>query len=130
MNRAQYEKEHWEEIAKSDDYMKHISDKTVTVQKCINAIKPHLKKGNILEVGCGIGRITKPLSKEMKTSFFVGTDISFSMLAKANGQLKNLIWLEADARKLEERIRFLSKEIKKRIKFDSVYSMTMIHQRS
>lgn len=45
------------------------------------AARPMLPRGNALDIGCGIGRLTKPLAKRFKN--VVGVDVSEEMIAQA-----------------------------------------------
>lgn len=51
------------------------------VEHCLSYISRHLiYGGSILDFGCGVGRLTKPLAKAEPETRFVGVDISWSMI--------------------------------------------------
>lgn len=68
------EREFWDKATKSTDLRNEwICDKDVTDEECLVAIMPYLKPGRILDLGCGIGRLTQGY----------GVDISPKMLQLA-----------------------------------------------
>lgn len=85
------ERKYWEAAADDPDVeKKYIS--SIDTQECLAAIIPHLKHHRILEIGCGIGRLTSELcmSSKMGCCNFHGIDISEKMigLARENTQQK------------------------------------------
>lgn len=65
------EQEYWDKAAESNNLRNDwICDKNVSDKQCLDLILPYLKPGTILDLGCGIGRLTQGY----------GTDISPKML--------------------------------------------------
>lgn len=57
--------------------------------------------GTILDIGCGLGRLTRPLARQAER--VIALDVSSEMLAQArelNGQLDNVEWVHGDGRSL------------------------------
>lgn len=76
----------WKTKATKDD----ICDKALTVDDFLPLILPELapaiKKGsNILDFGCGIGRLTIPVAKHFTQANLIGVDINQSFLEEAIG---------------------------------------------
>ena len=63
-------------ISGEDDYKKHVEDDEI-----ITAHFAHKENCTALEIGCGAGRILRPMSRDF--GHVIGTDISGEMLAKA-----------------------------------------------
>ena len=96
-NRAKEEYKYWNDIARSEDRNIHICDSDVTVKMCLDAIIPELgKPKSILEIGCGIGRLTIPVAKHFPRAKVHGVDISDEMLkiatrnVIAHGEIDNV----------------------------------------
>lgn len=74
------------------------------VEHCLAHIEPHLPEtGKVLDIGCGVGRLTGPLASRRPDLRFVGSDTSAQMvsLARRNWSLPNLdfaasSWVPAD----------------------------------
>jgi len=65
----------------------------VGIDACLAQILPALtpalrKEGTILDLGCGIGRLTLPLAEAFPECSFVGVDISPRMVAEARAEAK------------------------------------------
>lgn len=117
MNRIEEERQYWNKAAKDPDVdRKYIAD--VDTEECLTkAIRPHLKYGVTLDLGCGVGRLTIPIAEDTD-SFVYGLDISENMLriaAKRSKGLKNIQYLDNDGRYIPFDDDF----------FDSVYSMLL-----
>ena len=111
--RVEKERKHWEALANSDQRDINISDPHVTVEKCIDAIYPYIKEyERVLEIGCGIRRITKPMAIKMPNSYIYGVDISDSMIdvAEKNKPDNATFWVN-DGRRLHASV-------------EAIYSMT------
>jgi SAM-dependent methyltransferase len=57
--------------------------------------------GTVLDIGCGLGRLTRPLARQ--AARVIALDVSSEMLAKArelNAQLENVEWVHGDGRSL------------------------------
>lgn len=81
------EKAYWDKAAQDPNVAtEYIAD--VDADKCLAAITPHLKPGKVLEIGCGIGRLTSELAMS-RGGFVYGIDISQKMLQLAD---KNTAW--------------------------------------
>lgn len=111
------EKEYWDNAAQDPDVnKKYICD--IDLEKCLTAITSDLKTGKILEIGCGVGRLTSWLATSSKFggSYIHGIDISEKMvrLAKENTPWKTYTTYSVnDGRTIPYSDGF----------FDSVYSM-------
>lgn len=108
MNRLEYEQDFWEEAAKDKKVDKYIADKKVTIEKCTDAILPHIKGcKNVLEIGCGVGRLTIPFAKKLKKTNFYGVDISLGMVLIASKKakvIKNVLFEQNDGRTLPKHV--------------------------
>lgn len=72
------------------------------VDPCLEAIVPHLHiepGGEVLEIGCGIGRLTVPLAERNPETMFHGVDISPEMISRAP-EVDNIVWHIVDGRTL------------------------------
>lgn len=116
MKRIEQEKQYWDKAAADPDVdRKFIAD--VDTEACLKAIRPHLKYGVTLDLGCGVGRLTIPIAKDTD-SFVYGVDISEPMLKiaaeRAKG-MKNIQFVDNDGRYLTFVNEF----------FDSAYCMLL-----
>jgi len=76
--------EFWDNAAQDPNVRDEwICDKNVTDKQCLDEILPHLIKGNSLDLGCGIGRLTQD----------TGVDVSYEMLEIANKANKKKYFL-------------------------------------
>lgn len=64
-----------------------ICDKSLSVDDFLDIIQPEIPKNSrsILEIGCGIGRLTKEIKKLHPKAFVSGTDINPDFLKLAEG---------------------------------------------
>ena len=76
---------YWNEVAKDPDVKsKYICDSIFKDENFIEAIElVNNNWGNVLEIGCGIGRLIVPLADKHKQCDFYGFDISENMIAQA-----------------------------------------------
>jgi trans-aconitate methyltransferase len=67
-----------------------------------------LQVKSLLDVACGAGKITKILSKSLRSHFTVGLDVSGVMIenAKRNGKCKNIHWINKDVFKYYPKEKF------------------------
>lgn len=71
--------EYWNKAAADPDVAtKYIAD--VPLEDCLKAIVDHLKPPSILEIGCGIGRLTTAIAEAIPDSQLHGIDFSQKML--------------------------------------------------
>jgi len=76
-------------------HAEHTKFKASEILSILQKLK--LKKPlNILELGCGSGGVSKELGKAIKHHFFVGVDVSSSILRVAKKVNKNLLLVKAD----------------------------------
>lgn len=76
---AEQQRKYWDEAAKDPDVeRKYIAD--VDLGDCLDAIVNSLLAGSILEIGCGIGRLTEPIQENAPACQLHGIDISPEML--------------------------------------------------
>lgn len=55
------------------------------VAHCLSMVEPHLVYGGgVIDYGCGVGRLMKPLARKHRGTQFVGVDIDIRMLLAAN----------------------------------------------
>lgn len=96
--RAQEEAKRWNEmnIQEEYDFNDKISKYLMRIYKPM--INYSLQCNEILEIGCGSGRLLKEISTQNKNAFVVGVDISINMLkvAQAKG-LSSLMFAPAEA---------------------------------
>lgn len=77
---ANQQREYWDKAAKDPDVeRKYIAD--VELQDCLDAIVNSLMATSILEIGCGIGRLTEAIANNAPACQVHGIDISPEMLA-------------------------------------------------
>jgi len=75
--RVDFERTYWDNAALDPEVIKkYIS--TTDIDKCLSVIVPHLKKGNILELGCGVGRLINNI--KLDGCHLIGIDISRKLL--------------------------------------------------
>lgn len=92
----------WLEEATLDD----ICDKDLSVEACLEVIIPELEKhvylddARILEIGCGVGRLTIPMKHKYPRARVIGIDISPRFLNMAE---KNSGWVDNMTLAFEER---------------------------
>lgn len=73
------QRDYWDNAAQDPDVeRKYIAD--VDLQECLDAIGNHLVAGSILEIGCGIGRLTEAMAEAAPGCQLHGIDISPAML--------------------------------------------------
>jgi cyclopropane fatty-acyl-phospholipid synthase-like methyltransferase len=98
----------WDEMAHTPELEMNIYDHSLgTTEQClleiIPALTPFPEQANILDLGCGIGRLTFPMARALPDLTFVGLDISTAILAEARhkrGQLANVSLIAGDGRSL------------------------------
>lgn len=88
--RIKLEKKYWDKEAKAPDFERRVADVELNTIQCLKAIHNHIPEGNILEIGCGIGRLTLPMAIKNPTSRFIGVDISKEMIKIAKNRAKEL----------------------------------------
>lgn len=95
------EKQHWESFKDAVSVSKAIwADEDKKVNECLRMITPALRSklkhgNNILDLGCGNGRLLHPLSLKYRSVDFVGVDFSAAMLRFAmDGE--NIIYAQND----------------------------------
>lgn len=88
------------------------------VPACLDAILPALRPAidrafhdrgaaRVLDLGCGIGRLTMPTARAVPWATVVGVDVSLPMLIRADAEarragVENVEWLEGDGRRLPD----------------------------
>ena len=108
---AGQQKEYWDKAAKDPAVeRKYIAD--VDLGDCLDAIVNHLLAGSILEIGCGIGRLTEAIAENAPACQLHGIDISEEML-KLTPKLTKVKYNLCDGIKIP----YADES------FDSVYSM-------
>jgi cyclopropane fatty-acyl-phospholipid synthase-like methyltransferase len=84
---------------------------------CLDLIVPYLDFDSwIIELGCGVGRLTRPLADRYPQAHIVGVDSSSVMISTASIEAPEVHWVLNNGRDLSD--------IQER-KFHSGYSMTM-----
>ena len=71
------------------------------MHKIISSSFPDFKEVSVIEIGCGIGRITEFIAKDFKK--VIGIDISGEMISKCKKRLKhqkNIAYYETDGKTL------------------------------
>lgn len=113
MTDANAEREHWNSKASMTDPMFEMwADKPNTVQ-CVNLLLEDLEPASavnakILEVGCGMGRLSQAVQDRYLNATVYGVDISAPLLALAKKfgeqSVKMPIYLECDGRSLPDEL--------------------------
>ena len=104
MNRQQFEREYWDKNALDPEVdIKYISD--VSAEDCLEALGE--LKDEVLEIGCGVGRLMKP--------GYHGIDISSNMIDIARLRRPHSIFVVNDGMEIPYPDSY----------FDSVYSVLM-----
>lgn len=91
------EREYWDMAATDPEVaIKYISD--ISTEECYEAIKDCFLVGAILDIGCGIGRLSNLLAKNNHGCHVVGIDISQNMLdiAQKNNPEQRVIYKITD----------------------------------
>ena len=111
MTTPDIEREHWNSKAKMTDPMFEMwADKPNTVQ-CVNLLLEDLDPAigataKILEVGCGMGRLSQAVQDRFLNSTVYGVDISRGLLDLAakfgEQEIKLPVYLECDGRSLPD----------------------------
>jgi 2-polyprenyl-3-methyl-5-hydroxy-6-metoxy-1,4-benzoquinol methylase len=72
----------WDNAAKDPDVRyKYIADEWASTETFLNLIESNNSNwNNVLEIGCGIGRLLDPLSEKYKECNFYAIDISDEMI--------------------------------------------------
>lgn len=88
-----------------------IADTSVPLSDYLSTLEGHIKKGGVMELGCGIGRLTIPLALKFPDVAFTGVDISQKMLLFARKEAmiagaKNITWLKNDGRSIKTKQRY------------------------
>lgn len=95
------EKEHWESFTDPVAVSRAIWDhEDKKVDECLGMITPHLKSKLkpgfiIFDLGCGNGRLLRPLSERHPNTDFVGIDFSSPMIEFAMGN-ENIAYVQND----------------------------------
>jgi ubiquinone/menaquinone biosynthesis C-methylase UbiE len=89
MDRQHYERDYWQGCSTDPDVdLKYIAD--VDTKPCVDLINeglsPFLKGDHVLDLGCGVGRLTIPLAERNPGAHFTGLDIAEGMLAIATSR--------------------------------------------
>lgn len=117
MERKLLEQNYWNDIASKDDYRIHICDSWISDQDCFDMISQEFSNPKrMLEIGCGIGRLTLPMAMKFPTAKIVGVDISDKMLLRfkaLHGKPRNIKLVCNDGRSLPKLFK----------PYDAVYSM-------
>lgn len=81
-NRIDFERKYWDQRAKTKDPDREMHDPEISLEEELKIIISGMpdKVDAILEIGCGIGRLTIPLAKEFPKAVVVGIDISIKLL--------------------------------------------------
>lgn len=122
MKRVNFERNFWNEKAKLKDVDREMHDPEISLDEELKIIlgKMPVYTFNILEIGCGIGRLIIPLAKYRSDLTFYGVDISESLLTIANkraveDKAKNIEFTDNNGRKLPYPDKM----------FDFIYSITV-----
>lgn len=107
-DRIRTELEYWDDKVGKDNFVdEYIIDKDVSLSACISAIIQDGVKGPVLEVGCGIGRLTSEISKLFPTILIFGIDISPKMIAyAAKTGRNNCVYTVCDGRGIPREMEF------------------------
>ena len=118
MSQAPLEHDFWEKAAQGDTWAMREAiwgegpdawDRRV--YPCVEAILPALLPAagapgaTVLDLGCGVGRLTIPIARALPEATLIGVDIAPTMLAKAKdaaaeARVRNVVWLPCDGRDL------------------------------
>lgn len=95
------EQDFWNNTASQDPYLAVWGGPgyAIGVKDCLNQVRPFIpESGNVMDIGCGVGRILLPLSRQFPQTSFFGVDISSEMLSEAKRQrdTKNVSLLLTD----------------------------------
>lgn len=118
--RVAEERAYWDKAAQDPDVaVKYIAD--VPTSECLDLIITELEKhvqlegSRIMDIGCGIGRLTIPMAQQYPTSAVVGVDISERMLelARKAAPERGPLFIKNNGRRLPD------------IKTDAAYCMLL-----
>ena len=124
MNRVDTERTYWDEAAASSPTAQAlreewICDKNISDEPCVDLIADNIGGAlardvvQVVEIGCGVGRLTVPLAAMFKHARFHAYDISAGMIARAQ-QAPRITYEVNDGRTLP---------IPEGFEVDAVYSM-------
>lgn len=95
MEAATIERHYWDRASKDTDVERNFIS-SVDVETSIDQIMPYIRRGAVLEIGCGIGRLTTEVAKFLPTTQVYGIDISQKMLDLA--PTSSVIYRQNDGR--------------------------------
>lgn len=96
MTRIDDERTYWDRAAIDPDVdVKYIAG-DISTEDCAAAIRPFLNPGVVLEIGCGVGRLTRALADSDHQ--MVGIDISQAMVDEAESRSGRLCHFVCDGR--------------------------------
>lgn len=109
------ELEYWNEKANAKDVLFEVWADTERTQECLDAIIPEILPvtGIVIDLGCAIGRLIKPMAQMFPDTKFIGIDFSAHMILQAP-TLSNVEYIINDGN-----------TINVSGKVDAVYSMIM-----
>lgn len=113
---AQQESDHWDFIARDSTRIEANVYGDMDVDECLQAITSQISiEGWVLDLGCGVGRLTRPLAAEYPQAHLVGVDSSQLMISTASQLAPEVHWVWNNGRDLSDFAGTM---------FDAAYSMT------
>jgi SAM-dependent methyltransferase len=87
----------WDQTSNTSDMADYYNFSRNRLLKCINTLD---KKSKIIEVGCGLGIVTRILKDNLAESDLVGIDISSTAISKANEKYSDIEFMVGDVSSL------------------------------
>ena len=128
MNRVEFERQFWDEKAKSKNVAREMHDPEINTQEEVDYLLKNIPSDveNVLEIGCGIGRLAIPIANRLRTATIFGMDISTELLflaakkAKKEADGVNTLFYTTNGRTIGDPF-----GMGKQTKYDFIYSVTV-----
>jgi len=98
------ERKYWDAVAKDRDRIAAEVYSDLDLEECLAAVETGIAgapaEGYVLEIGCGVGRLTIPLAERHPYWQFIGADISPEMIREARRRVRGILYMTIRGRNL------------------------------
>ena len=98
------ERKYWDAVAKDGDRIAAEVYSDLDLEECLAALEEGITgaptDGYVLEIGCGVGRLTIPLAERHPEWQFIGADISPEMIREARRRVRGILFMTIRGRNL------------------------------